>query len=119
MTGVAGAVADNGLGVAGVSWSSRWMAVRVAYVTEDVAAGIDYAVANGASVINMSFGNYTPSKYGPDSIVEDAVLAASGECPAQREAGAAGAHTRRLAARRRRAARRPGRAPPLVRRGDR
>ncbi len=73
VAGVAGAAANNAEGVAGVAWNCRIMPLRVAYTSIDVAAAIDYATENGAKVINMSFGNYDPPKYGPDSIVEDAV----------------------------------------------
>jgi subtilisin family serine protease len=73
VAGVAGAVANNGEGIAGVAWDCRIMPLLVNYTTVDVANAIDYAADNGAAVINMSFGNYDPGKYGPDTLVEDAV----------------------------------------------
>ena len=73
VAGVAGAVANNAEGIAGVAWDCRIMTLRVNYTSLDVADAIDYATENGASVINMSFGNYDPAKYGPDTIVQDAV----------------------------------------------
>jgi subtilisin family serine protease len=72
VAGVAGAVANNGEGIVGVAWDCRIMPLRVNYTTVDVANAIDYAADNGARVINMSFGNYDPGKYGPDTLVEDA-----------------------------------------------
>lgn len=73
VAGVAAAVADNSLGVAGVAWSAGIMVLRVEYTSADVAVAIDYANDNGADVVNMSFGNYDVSEYGPDTIVETAV----------------------------------------------
>ncbi len=58
--GIAAAVTDNALGVAGMSWNCSIMAVKV---TEDENAavyygyeGIQYAADNGADVINVSWG---------------------------------------------------------------
>ena len=60
VAGVAAAITNNNAGVAGVAWESPILAIRV---TDDrgrasgrnIAAGILWAVANGASVINVSF----------------------------------------------------------------
>jgi subtilisin family serine protease len=73
VAGVAAAVTNNSLGIAGVCWTCQIMPLRVTYTTLEVAEAIDYAVDNGAKIINMSFGSYDVTKYGPDSIVEDAV----------------------------------------------
>ena len=59
--GIAAAVTDNNLGIAGVSWESEIMAVKVLNENGvgdefDVVDGIDYAVDNGANIISMSFG---------------------------------------------------------------
>ncbi|MCI0585738.1 MAG: S8 family serine peptidase [Planctomycetes bacterium] len=57
----AGAVSNNGVGAAGAAWGCRLMAVKIftddggAFVS-DIADAITYAAANGAEVINMSFG---------------------------------------------------------------
>jgi subtilisin family serine protease len=61
VAGIIGAAADNGEGIAGVAWRARLMPVRVldddAFGWEsDVVAGLNYAVANGARVVNMSLG---------------------------------------------------------------
>lgn len=60
VAGTIGAVGNNGVGVTGVCWTARIMAVRVLSdeggTTADIVQGIEFAVANGAKVINMSFG---------------------------------------------------------------
>ena len=59
--GIAGAVTDNNIGVAGVSWHSKLMAVRAMYMSgtiywSDAGPAIVYAADMGADVISMSFG---------------------------------------------------------------
>ncbi|WBQ06749.1 S8 family serine peptidase [Kribbella sp. CA-293567] len=59
--GIIAAAANNGFGVAGVGWSAKAMPVKVLAddgggYDVDVAEGIDWAVAHGAKVINMSLG---------------------------------------------------------------
>ena len=59
--GIAGAVTNNNIGIAGVSWNSKLMAVRAMYNTgtiywSDAGPAIIYAADNGADVISMSFG---------------------------------------------------------------
>ncbi len=62
VAGTIGAVGNNGVGIAGVAWRVKLMAVR-ALGTEgrgamsDVVAAINYAVDNGAHIINASFGS--------------------------------------------------------------
>jgi subtilisin family serine protease len=70
VAGVIAAVGNNGVGICGVTWNSRIMPLRVAYNSEQVAEAIEYARANGAHIINMSFGNYDKTKYG-DSLVKE------------------------------------------------
>lgn len=65
--GTASAVTDNGIGVAGVAWNCRLMNLRImgwnagmqtcVGSVSDSILGIQYAVANGADVINMSIGH--------------------------------------------------------------
>ena len=61
VAGIAAAIADNGIGVAGVAPQAQIMAVRVldgdgAGTTDAIVEGVDFAAANGADVINMSLG---------------------------------------------------------------
>jgi subtilisin family serine protease len=61
--GIAGAVSNNGIGIAGVCWNCKIMPVQVMNKTgsgywTDMANGITYAADNGADVISMSFGSF-------------------------------------------------------------
>jgi thermitase len=61
VAGIIGAAGNNGLGTTGVCWKARIMAVRVLSAsgggtTAGVVQGVDFAVNNGAKVINMSLG---------------------------------------------------------------
>lgn len=75
-THVAGIIAsetNNNEGVAGITWYSKIMPVKAMGAkgygtTFDIAKGIVWAVDHGADVINMSLGNYQPSK-----VLEEAV----------------------------------------------
>ena len=66
VAGIIGAETNNGIGMAGIDWNCRLMAVRVGYKTisgngslesDDVAAGIRYATDNDADIINLSIGS--------------------------------------------------------------
>jgi subtilisin family serine protease len=58
VAGVIAAVGNNEKGVTGVNWQCSLMVLRLNlnYPSDQVAAALDYAAANGARVINMSFG---------------------------------------------------------------
>ena len=65
VAGIAGAVTDNGLGIAGIAWHCRIMAVRAGYKDSDgkgvlevadAADAVYYAADNGARVLNLSWG---------------------------------------------------------------
>jgi subtilisin family serine protease len=59
VSGIAAAAGNNAKGIAGVSWGATIMPVKVldqwgSGTLASIVEGIDYAVANGADVINMS-----------------------------------------------------------------
>ncbi len=63
--GIASACTNNNIGIAGVSWGCKIMALRAGYktptgdgslATADTSSAIYYAVDNGADVISMSWG---------------------------------------------------------------
>ncbi len=61
MAGIIGARGNNNTGIAGTAWSVSLMPLRVfnangSGTVSDITAAIDFAVANGARVINASFG---------------------------------------------------------------
>ncbi len=58
VAGVIGATGNNGKGVVGVNWQCSLMALRVSldFTSKEIAAALEYAAANGARVVNMSFG---------------------------------------------------------------
>jgi subtilisin family serine protease len=60
VAGIAAAVTDNGIGIAGVAPAAKLMPVKVLTdeggTFEEVAAGIRWAADNGADVINLSLG---------------------------------------------------------------
>jgi subtilisin family serine protease len=61
VAGIIGAVGNNGIGTTGVCWKVKLMAVKVmdatgSGTTAAIIQGIDFAVNNGAKVINMSLG---------------------------------------------------------------
>ncbi len=72
VTGIIAAQGDNGVGVAGVNWNARILPVRVnggsGVSTSNAIAGIQYAVAQGAKVINASWGDYVD-----DPALKDAI----------------------------------------------
>jgi len=74
VAGVIAAAGNNGKGVSGVNWHSSIMALRMSsdFTSKEVAAALDYAAANGARVVNMSFG---ADEFGPegDRLVKTAI----------------------------------------------
>ena len=65
VAGIIGAVGNNGLGIAGVAWNVEILPVRIADYDDEVGdvvvdmdtafAGLDYALRQGAKVVNMSW----------------------------------------------------------------
>lgn len=77
VAGIIGAQANNGIAGVGVCWKASLMAVRVmdatgAGYTSTITSGINYAVSNGAKVINMSLGEAV----GFDQAFSDAITGA-------------------------------------------
>jgi hypothetical protein len=70
VSGTIGAVGDNGTGVTGVNWSVSIMPLKIldangdGFVSDEIAA-INYAIANGANIINASFSgdSYSSSEH--------------------------------------------------------
>ncbi|MBI5700086.1 S8 family serine peptidase [Candidatus Saganbacteria bacterium] len=62
VSGIASAVTNNGIGVAGTSWSARLLAVKVldsggGGTSLGIANGLNYCLGRGVQIINMSFGD--------------------------------------------------------------
>ncbi|MEA2256586.1 MAG: hypothetical protein QOG35_2631 [Solirubrobacteraceae bacterium] len=79
VAGIIAARGGNGIGVAGVAWRAQIMAIKVldAQASGDmrtVAAGVRYAVAHGARIVNLSLTGPSP---GPDlaAAISDAAAA--------------------------------------------
>ncbi len=67
---IAAAVGNNGFGVAGVDWSARILPIQVfpddgGSSVSTVIKGIDYAVAMGANIINLSVGGDYSQSFTP------------------------------------------------------
>jgi len=78
-SGIIGAVGNNGIGVAGVSWQTRLIAVKVLGSdgkgrVSDVIEGIEYATRMGADVISCSFGGTEYSQAAYDVIAASPAL---------------------------------------------
>ena len=63
VAGIAAAVGDNEIGIAGASWYAKIMPVKVLQASGRgdagiISQGIEYAYQNGATILNMSFGGY-------------------------------------------------------------
>ena len=91
VAGIAGAVGNNGRGVAGMMWHCRIMAVKVLNYAGSgtyarVAEGAYYAVENGARIVNMSLAGSDYSQVLQDAITDlylrygAMFVAAAGNC---------------------------------------
>ena len=66
VAGIAGAVGNNGIGIAGAAWNVKLMPIKVFQSNgvgnaSTIAEGVTYASENGATILNMSFGSYAES----------------------------------------------------------
>lgn len=76
VAGIAGALPNNGVGIAGVAWECPLMAIRAGLSLggssrmqdDDSASAIVYAADNGASIVNMSWGSERRS-----FVIQDAI----------------------------------------------
>jgi len=74
VAGIAAAWTNNGLGVAGVSWGARLMALKVldaggSGTYADVASAVTYAANHGAKIINLSLGGDYDSQTLHDAVI--------------------------------------------------
>jgi len=93
VAGIIGAMGDNGIGVAGLSWNGTIMPVRVLDEQgegdyADIARGVNYAAENGARIINLSLGGTASSPLLYDAVLRARgrgclVVAAAGNCADQ------------------------------------
>ncbi|MCC7430441.1 S8 family serine peptidase [bacterium] len=70
-SGDVAAVTNNAVGVSGISWNAKIMAVKAGPGTTDITHGYEaivYAAENGADVINCSWGNSNYSLLGEDVV---------------------------------------------------
>ncbi len=79
VAGILGAVGNNGIGITGVNWTVRIMALKILDSTgngtiADAIEALNYAVANGASITNASWGGdpYTQTLYNAIANARDA-----------------------------------------------
>ncbi|MCK9281314.1 MAG: S8 family serine peptidase [Melioribacteraceae bacterium] len=77
VAGIAAAEGDNGIGITGVNWKAKIMALKVLNHkgygdVGSVVQAINYASNKKATIINMSFGSYSRSQ-----IIEDVLVNAS------------------------------------------
>jgi subtilisin family serine protease len=66
VAGIAGAVGNNEIGIAGAAWDVKLMSIKVFQSngvgnSTTIAEGVAYASNNGATILNMSFGGYAES----------------------------------------------------------
>lgn len=88
VAGTIGARGNNGTGITGVCWSASLMAIKVlntlgSGTTAGIVQGINFAVTNGAKILNMSLGgpNFDQAQYNAIEAAKNAgalVVAAAG-----------------------------------------
>jgi type VII secretion-associated serine protease mycosin len=73
VAGIIAARVNDGIGIAGISWSDKILPVKIMNsngtgTTSDLTAGIIWAADHGAKVINMSVGGFPWSQYVRDAV---------------------------------------------------
>jgi serine protease len=73
VSGIIAANANDGIGIAGISWHDRILPVKIMNAngtgdTSDLTSGIVWATNHGATVINMSVGGFPYSSYVHDAV---------------------------------------------------
>jgi hypothetical protein len=56
VAGAAGAIGNNGIGVAGAAWNVRLLPLKFGFLESEFIAALDYARDQGAKIVNASFG---------------------------------------------------------------
>ncbi len=69
VAGCIGAMANNGLGVVGVNWQVSIMPLKFAFDVASMIRAFDYAIRNGANIVNASYGGLFPSRAEEDAII--------------------------------------------------
>lgn len=92
LAGIIGAVANNGIGITGIAFNSKIMPIRILKsdgegFVDDLVKAIDYAVKNGADIINLSLVGFDMSSELEEAISQAhksgvLVVAASGNAQA-------------------------------------
>jgi hypothetical protein len=70
VAGAAGAIGDNAVGVAGTAWNVKLMPLKFDFDVASHIAALEFAAANGADIVNASFGGP-----GYEQSEEDAIVA--------------------------------------------
>ncbi len=68
VAGSAGAIGNNGTGVAGTAWNAKLMPLKFGFDTADHIAALAFARDNGADIVNASFGGPLFSQLEEDAI---------------------------------------------------
>jgi subtilisin family serine protease len=74
VSGIIGAVAHNSIGIAGLAFQVSIMPIKATntstFTSTNIALGVNYAIAHGAHIINMSFGGSSISQLEADFMYE-------------------------------------------------
>jgi Subtilase family len=68
VAGAAGAIGNNGIGVAGTAWNARLMPLKFGFDVASHIAALEFARNHGATIVNASFGGATTSGMELDAI---------------------------------------------------